>query len=734
MTRHEWAQRALQRAAERVRSAPAGSRHRVLYGSAKDLGRYVRDGTLPRATAEAELMAAGTEAGKGGSEVARTVGDGLAAGLQAADDAWYPAERTELPRVVRWRGEEIALTDRRARGALVEQAQQGVDVPLCELEGEAVVRVALFAGVGARQGTPELWTWADLAQMVREPQEEPPDTREAILITAAEMVDDQRYRGAPDPACLHALILDYDDEPAWSLEQVERWWPGVQHVAHTSKSHQQVKNAGTSSERPAMPRGRVILALSRPVTPEEYRRICLWVESGRFGQVGVTELRTLNRIYWCPIARPGYEHAVCLTGAAIDVDALLSTLDGVEVEIGEALEQEAPSGDVWEALDKRNHGTDEAPEWRPVNTLRNLVTILERDHRWAGRLRIDDFRCRALVGDREATDVDHLELKLWVARVYGYEPGTERALEGMQVVSSRHRYHPVRDYLDRLTWDGQPRCGLLLRDYFRCEDPPDGLTGVYSRRWMVAAVARIYEPGCKVDEMLVLQGAQGAGKSRGLRALAGADWFSDTPIQVSNKDAYQALQGVWIYEAAELDSMRRAEATAIKAFLSSQVDKYRPPYGRSEVVQPRQCVIAGTTNETHFLHDTTGNRRSWVRQVRPGRIDVAAIERDRDQLWAEAVHLYRRGEQWHLTDDEAERQAADVKQYVHEDPWMPVVEGLMLRRGSGGITVDEVLAALEIRPGDRTKADTMRATGLLQQLGATSRRVGRAKVTTWYAP
>ena len=307
--------------------------------------------------------------------------------------------------------------------------------------------------------------------------------------------------------------------------------------------------------------------------------------------------------------------------------------------------------------------------------------------------------------------------------------------DAMALEADRNPVHPVRAYLESLTWDGTPRVRFMLRDLFHCVDTPDGLTQAMSLRWMVAAVARVMQPGCKVDEMLIIQSPrQGIGKSSGLAALAPErEWFSDTRIDLRNKDAYQALHGVWIYEWGELDSLKRAEATAVKSFLSEAVDRYRPPYGREMVTQPRQCVIAGTTNEDAFLYDATGNRRHWVRQIREDRVvDVDGIRRDRDQLWAEAAELYRRGEQWHLTSDEQAAQAADVEQYVHADPWMDKIEEVVLRTG-GVLTLEQVFDALDIAEKDRHRGHQMRASGVLQQLGLRKvrKRVGGRRMYVW---
>jgi predicted P-loop ATPase len=220
-----------------------------------------------------------------------------------------------------------------------------------------------------------------------------------------------------------------------------------------------------------------------------------------------------------------------------------------------------------------------------------------------------------------------------------------------------HPFNPVRDYLDRCAanWDGKPRVGTWLCRYAGAPlimeknetigiFESNGYTEEVGKMFLIGMVARIYEPGCKFDYMLILEGMQGIEKSKMCETLVGEEYFSDDLPDLKDKDAKMHLRGKWLIEMAEMHVYTRAEIQAYKKFASRQIERYRPTYGRKDVFERRTACFIGTTNKLIYLRDETGNRRSWP--VTTTQFDIEALKHDRDQLWGEAVHLYRKGVHW----------------------------------------------------------------------------------------
>lgn len=357
-------------------------------------------------------------------------------------------------------------------------------------------------------------------------------------------------------------------------------------------------------------------------------------------------------------------------------------------------------------------------------SLPNAVLILDRDRRWVGRIRWCLFRGRLEVDAAPVTDAQEGELVVWVARAYGCTLTTRIIHEALVTVAARHPWHPVRGYLLGLRWDGVARIDSWLTRYAGVGADPIG----YGARFLISAVARILQPGCQVDQVLVLADPhQGRGKTALVRVLAGLDWSSDSALRIGDKDAYQQLQGVWIYELSELSALRKADIEAVKGFVTARVDKFRPPYGRNVIEVHRQCVFLGSTNEGRPL--TEGGRRWWVVHLNHD-ADLVALARDRDQLWAEAVHRQVAGEPWHLVGVQAQAQREDAEQYVQQDPWAPSVADFLGQHPV--VTTAHVLTHIGVALSDRTRADEVRVGRILEQLGWRGRKCTHDGVRAWW--
>ena len=268
---------------------------------------------------------------------------------------------------------------------------------------------------------------------------------------------------------------------------------------------------------------------------------------------------------------------------------------------------------------------------------------------------------RTLTRGRVWTDDDEIDLACWLQE-WGVPVRSDSMLSRVvHAHAMKTAVHPVRDWLRSLPpWDGEPRITEVLIEVLSAQGDGQYLGGVL-RRFMISAVARVMQPGCKADHMIVLVGAQGSRKSSFALAL-GKPWSVESNSSFGSKDAIAELDGAWIVECGELAGMRRSEIETVKNFVSKQVDRYRPAYGRAVIDQLRACVFIGTTNEDKFLLDYTGNRRFWPVRV-SGRVNLTLLEQNREHLWAEALAAYEAGEQWYLT--EAEEKLAATAQDGH---------------------------------------------------------------------
>lgn len=314
-----------------------------------------------------------------------------------------------------------------------------------------------------------------------------------------------------------------------------------------------------------------------------------------------------------------------------------------------------------------------------LSTAPNLNMIFKNDNRLKSLFRQNDFDTkryvfgnlpwRRILEPEPVRDVDYSGVRNYIESIYGIS-GSLKIDDSMALEFERNHYHPIIDYLKGLVWDKEKRVDSILIKYFGAED--NIYTREAIRKMLVGAVARVFRPGVKFDLVLTLVSkAQGTGKSSFLKAL-GKDWFSDTFLTVQGKEAFEQLQGAWIIEMGELSGLKKAEVESVKHFITKQEDFFRKAYGRTTEVYKRQCVFIATTNESTFLRDPSGNRRFMpvdthnIKLVNNSLLlNLLTDTETINQIWAEAVHLYRKGEKLYLS-AEAER-IASVEQKIHSE-------------------------------------------------------------------
>lgn len=313
---------------------------------------------------------------------------------------------------------------------------------------------------------------------------------------------------------------------------------------------------------------------------------------------------------------------------------------------------------------------------RVEKTIANVTLVLENDPLLKGKIVTDEFASCGMTtgglpwdmhsGKRRWTDVDYAGYYRYMETFYGLT-GREKLDNGLLIVSSQNRINDVKEYLESLEWDGIPRVDTLLRDYLGAED--NEYTRAVMRKSLCAAVARAVAGGVKYDYMPIFTGPQGIGKSTFL-AILGRDWFSDSLTTFEGKEAAELIQGTWINEVGELTAMTKQETSAVKQFLSKTHDIYRAAYGRTTNKYPRRCVFFGTSNDSEFLKDSTGNRRFWPVDVGIYKARKSIWEDlpgEVDQVWAEARMYWMLGEPLYLPKDV--EKLAEEQQESHREAY-----------------------------------------------------------------
>jgi predicted P-loop ATPase len=373
-----------------------------------------------------------------------------------------------------------------------------------------------------------------------------------------------------------------------------------------------------------------------------------------------------------PLDKPeGWDVADAIN-EGMSAEQLVAFITTVREEAGTSEENSKNSKSNSRANSADAENTDTTPEWNRfllrknggeiVACLANVVDILENDVRWKGVIAFDEFGLRVVklkkppywndqgaAGEWDAQD--DARTAMWITKLYRFSPSASMIAEAVEVMARNNTVNPPKDWLEGLKWDGSKRIDTWMLDYMGV--PLTEYTKRAARWFFMGMVKRVFEPGCKFDYCLVLEGSQGRKKSSALAAIGG-EWYGDTDLDLHNKDSMSALRGKMLYEFSELGSVAKAEATKQKSFLSRQVDEYRPVYGRREIRAPRQLVFTGTTNEWEWNKDPTGGRRFWPVSVNE-EIDVEGLKLSRDQLFAEAVVMVKEGlRYWPTSKEQAE--------------------------------------------------------------------------------
>ncbi|HKO91586.1 MAG TPA: VapE domain-containing protein [Polyangiaceae bacterium] len=457
---------------------------------------------------------------------------------------------------------------------------------------------------------------------------------------------------------------------------------------------------------------------------------------GRPGQDGM-------RMVVCPWQR---EHT---TGAPLDSSTVIfpansrQGLGGFKCFHSHCLQRSAT--EAFRELQKRRDAGSAETQWTTslkrngageiTSTFRNVCLIVENDPQYGSRLRLDEMSGTVLHEGEEVTDNFVSQVRIDLEERYSVRANEANAVRAVNYVASKSKFHPVREFLEGLTWDGTPRLHRVAAEILRARASTASeldLLGTICKRWFISLVGRPLRPGLKVDTTLIIQGLQGTGKSTFFRTLAGI-WFSDSDMPL-DKDGMMQMAGAWISEWAELENViGRNTISKVKAFLTSVSDRFRPPFGRTPITIKRSGVIVGSTNLQDFLSDPTGSRRFWV--VPAGEVNLALLREWREQLLAEAVQLFRQNERHWLSDEEEAQRRDFVSQFTDTDVWEERVLGYASLRPHVRIA-DVLQQALDIPVDRQERRQQYRVTAILRRAGYEPQqlRIEGEKQRIWVAP
>lgn len=373
---------------------------------------------------------------------------------------------------------------------------------------------------------------------------------------------------------------------------------------------------------------------------------------------------------------------------------------------------------LWERLE-----LDLNDRGAPITNLSNVLKVFERHEELQGLLRFDEFYQRYFHRDgREWEEVDELKLATWIQRECRFRTCNPLLVHQAAMIAARWRVtNAPRDWMETLVWDGVPRIAHFLTDALGAPDTE--YERAASRNFWVGMAARTYQPGCRLRNVVILYGRQNTGKSTALSVIGGP-WYAEVHESVTSKDFFLAIQGKLLVEISELNSFSRAEKERIKGVVSTPIDRFRAPYGRVSQDYPRRCVFTATTNNRVPLVDDTGNTRFWPIETHEIRLDL--VQANREQLFAEAVHVFQSGARWW---DMPEDQTRDMQERFRQyDEWEEVVADYLI--GKQEVSLQEVLVtALKVEPARQDVVVMRRAGAAMRYCGWEQKYVFRGKKT-----
>lgn len=372
--------------------------------------------------------------------------------------------------------------------------------------------------------------------------------------------------------------------------------------------------------------------------------------------------------------------------------------------------------DTWDMLRKSTkRGTN---IMIPVNCRWNTASILRSDPRYAS-LCYNEHSDQILLDGEMVSDVTLERIALNFEEHYRYKV-TDKALRASVIMVAQERtIEPIKDWLQNLEeWDGEYRINVFFEDILNAKTPDgtEALVSEMSCKWFISCVARVMQPGCKMDTCMVLVGPKGMRKSTALKLLAGEEWFSDSNINISHKDSYELLHqsGVWIWELAEMHALQGKTAANAKQFLTSASDRYRPAYAKMPVQRQRRTVFTASTNDYQFLSDGP-ERRFWIVEI-TDKIDTEYIVNNRNQLWAEALHWYNEGELWWLKEESEDRLMDYQQAFIIDDPWtVKVLDCISLNNGFA--TTTQIMDHLNLSAANQHQGFTKRIAQICRDCG-----------------